>query len=82
MKDTCNCILNVYFINGEIFQEVSLLDDTVEDIFDLTNSRDISLFRWIKYILIHFSIWKVVEFLYLVLIGIIILIIFFDLQKN
>ena len=44
MKDTCNCILNVYFINGEIFQEVSLLDDTVEDIFDLTNSRDISLY--------------------------------------
>ena len=24
MKDTCNCILNVYFINGEIFQGSTL----------------------------------------------------------
>ena len=44
------------FLMVNYFKKFSFLDDTVEDIFDLTNSSDISLFMWIKYILVHFSI--------------------------
>ena len=36
-KDTSNFILNVYFLMVNYFKKFSFLDDTVEDIFDLTN---------------------------------------------